>query len=385
MALGADRALVRRVLAWYAAHRRELPWRRTRDPYAIWVSEVMLQQTRVEAVLPFYDRFLARFPNVGALAAAPEEDVLALWSGLGYYGRARMLRRGAVAVMERYGGRIPPDPKALRELPGIGRYTAGAIASIAFGLPEPVVDGNVERVLGRWYALESPAGTARTAEVWRLATPLVPPRTPGDWNQALMELGATVCTPRAPRCAACPARRGCAAFATGRPETIPPARPRPRAETIRVAVALCVVDGRLLLERRSEATPFRGEWDLPARTVGAREDAAAALTRALRSDHALRARRPLPVGAATHSILNRRLRIEAWRFEATAPRAMRAGTRFVPASALETAAVSGATRKVVRLAESRTQGRSQGGTHAAVGASSSSSGRGSGARGRRKA
>lgn len=376
---------MRRVLAWYAAHRRELPWRRTRDPYAIWVSEIMLQQTRVEAVLPYYDRFLARFPSVGALAAASDEEVLALWSGLGYYRRARMLRLGAVAVVERCGGEIPRDPEALRELPGIGRYTAGAIASIAFGLPEPVVDGNVERVLGRWVALESPAGTARTAEVWRLAASLVPPRAPGDWNQALMELGATVCTPRTPRCPACPARRGCAAFATGRPDAFPPARPRPRPETIRVAVALCVVDGRLLLERRSEATPLRGEWDLPARTIGAREDAASVLARVLRSAHALRAKRPVPLGPASHSILNRRLRIEAWRFEATAPRTVQPSSRFVAASRLDSAAVSGATRKIVRLASPKDQGRSQGGTHAAVGASSSSSGRGSGARGRRKA
>ncbi len=383
--MGSDRALARRILAWYEAHRRDLPWRRTRDPYAIWVSEVMLQQTRVEAVLPYYERFLARFPNVGALAEADEEAVLALWSGLGYYRRARLLRSGALAVMERHGGKIPEDPGALRALPGIGRYTAGAIASIAFDLPEPVVDGNVERVLGRLHALRSPAGAARTAEVWRLAASLVPPRAPGDWNQALMELGATVCTPRAPRCAICPARRGCAALATGRPEAYPPVRPRSRPVTVRVAVALCVVDGRLLLERRSEATPLRGEWDLPARTIEAGDDAAAALANALRSAHSVRARRPVPLGAATHSILNRRLRIEVWRFEATAPRAARSSSRFVAASRLDAEAVSGATRKVVRLASSKGQGRSQGGIHAAAGAPSSSSGRRSEARGRRKA
>src|SRR6185503_9991928 len=217
------------LVGWYRGARRDLPWRRTRDPYAIWVSEVMLQQTRVTVVVPYWQRWMARFPSPAALAGAPLDDVLAAWSGLGYYGRARNLHRGAREVVARYGGRLPDSAGELRTLPGIGRYTAGAIASMAFDRQEPLVDGNVARVLARVFAVEedvkSAAGQNR---LWQLAADLVPSEAPGDFNQALMELGATLCAPAAPRCAGCPLAADCRAHREGRTDELPrlPARRR---------------------------------------------------------------------------------------------------------------------------------------------------------------
>jgi A/G-specific adenine glycosylase len=199
--LGAFR---RALLRWYDRHRRDLPWRETCDPYRIWLSEIMLQQTRVAAVLEHYRTFFERFPNVQALAAASEEAVLAAWSGLGYYRRARMLHRCAQQIAEQHGGRFPQTAEALLALPGIGRYTAAAIASIAFAESVPVVDGNVERVLQRLIGID-----LSTAQTWSHAQTLLANSRPGDFNQAMMELGATVCVPRAPRCTVCPVRKWC--------------------------------------------------------------------------------------------------------------------------------------------------------------------------------
>ena len=196
------------LLGWYDRERRDLPWRRTRDPYAVWVSEVMLQQTRVATVVDYYTRFMHRFPSLQALAEAAEDDVLKIWQGLGYYRRARALLAGARAVVAKHAGRLPAEPARLRELPGVGPYTAGAIASIAFGVREPVVDGNVTRVLCRLYALAGdPERAPLPQRIRRLASELVPAKRPGDFNQALMELGATLCTPRAPDCSATAAAR----------------------------------------------------------------------------------------------------------------------------------------------------------------------------------
>ena len=221
------------LLAWYRRHRRDLPWRRTRDPYAIWVSEIMLQQTRVETVIPFYERFLVRFPTVGALARTPEPDVLAAWSGLGYYRRAKNLRAAAVAVMRDHEGRVPETVEGLRSLPGIGAYTAAAIASIAFGVPAAAVDGNVIRVIARREGLKGrrdDAGLRR--DVKAKAEALAPGPSPGDWTQALMELGATICLPKEPLCERCPVASGCRALLDGRPDRYPePLRAvRPRRE-----------------------------------------------------------------------------------------------------------------------------------------------------------
>ena len=195
------------LLGWYRRHKRDLPWRRTRDPYAIWLSETMLQQTRVETVIPYYERFLARFPSVQALAEAAPDEVSKLWSGLGYYSRARNLHAAARKVVDGYGGELPSDVAALQELPGIGRYTAGAVASIAFDRAAPIVDGNVARVLARLLDLRDDVSAPATQQrLWAEAEALARGPKPGDLNQSLMELGALICTPRAPKCLLCPLR-----------------------------------------------------------------------------------------------------------------------------------------------------------------------------------
>ena len=259
--------MARRVVAHYRSAHRDLPWRRSRDPYAIWVSEIMLQQTRVAAVVPYYERWMARFPNVTALAEAPLDDVLAAWSGLGYYSRARNLHRGAQADVARHGGALPASAAALRALPGIGPYTAGAIASIAFAQPEPLVDGNVARVLARLYALDIDIkSSAASSTLWRLAGELVPGDAPGDFNQGLMELGATVCTPLGPTCLLCPLAALCRARAQGRERELPrmPARKRPHELPLIDATALWIERrGKLLLARRTPDGLYGGLWELP--------------------------------------------------------------------------------------------------------------------------
>ena len=210
------------LLRWYRKHRRDLPWRRTRDPYAIWVSEIMLQQTRVETVIPYYHRFLERFPSAAALARAGGTDVLAVWSGLGYYRRARNLHVGAAIVVRDGGGELPRTLDGLRALPGVGAYTAAAIASIAFDLPAAAVDGNVIRVIARWDGRKGRRDDARLKRaVAERAEGFAPGPSPGDWTQALMELGATRCLPRAPLCERCPVSRWCRAAASGQPDRYP--------------------------------------------------------------------------------------------------------------------------------------------------------------------
>jgi A/G-specific adenine glycosylase len=251
------------LLAWYDAHRRDLPWRRTRDPWAIWVSEVMLQQTRVESVVGYWHRFLARFPTPAALAAAPLDDLLALWAGLGYYSRARHLHRAAGQVVERHGGAIPDDPEAFGALAGVGRYTCGAVLSIAFGRSLPVVDGNVERVLCRVDRVEEdPRTPAVSRRLWARAAALAEGERPGDLNQALMELGATVCTPRTPRCLLCPVRAECAGAADAERLPLKPKRALKKSEH-RVA-ALVRDEGGVWLARRPDAGLLAGMWELPS-------------------------------------------------------------------------------------------------------------------------
>jgi A/G-specific adenine glycosylase len=271
------------LLAWYARNRRDLPWRRSADPYAIWVSEIMLQQTRVAVVVERYQAFLMRFPTLLSLALASEEDVLALWSGLGYYRRARMLHKAAQFVAEQLQGNLPRGAAALRALPGIGVYTAAAIASIAFGEAVAVVDGNVERVLCRLEGWE--AGTAGQAalrqRIESLAAELVDPNQPGDFNQAMMELGATVCLPRNPQCLVCPWAADCKT--KGEHKTAPRAKMTSREVAYALAVRTArhgVKAGReILLEKRAAAhTVMPGLWELPALNETAVPDDALRMT-----------------------------------------------------------------------------------------------------------
>ena len=270
---GRDLAAFRRaLLRWYDRHRRDLPWRVTRDPYRIWLSEIMLQQTRVAAVLDHYRIFLERFPNVQALAAASEEAVLAAWSGLGYYRRARMLRQAAQQIAEQHDGRFPQNSEALLALPGIGRYTAAAIASIAFAEPVAVVDGNVERVLQRFTGIN-----LTTPQTWQHAQALLAHSRPGDFNQAMMELGATVCVPRQPKCPECPLQELCATEQSRQSSnrTITMERraspsggtPTPASSRQVKKEIWCVLSRRhggiRLVQRPSKASVMPGMWELP--------------------------------------------------------------------------------------------------------------------------
>jgi A/G-specific adenine glycosylase len=266
------------LLGWYRLHRRELPWRDERDPYLIWVSEVMLQQTQVATVIDYYLRWLNRFPTLDDLAQASLEEVLEMWSGLGYYRRARFLHESSRRVAAEMGGRLPSAAGELKKLKGIGAYTAGAIASIAFGRPEPVVDGNVERVLSRLRAVEGdPKSGANQKIFWRLAARLVDPEEPGDFNQALMELGATVCTPQNPSCELCPVRQFCAAHELGAAGEFPATTKRARQRPVSVRSAVVVREGEggdeFLLVKRPADGLLGGLWEFPSTEAPARADA----------------------------------------------------------------------------------------------------------------
>ena len=253
------------LLLWYREHARKLPWRETKDPYRIWLSEVMLQQTRVAAVMGYYERFLRALPTVEDLAAVPDDELMKLWQGLGYYSRARNLKKAAGVIVTEYGGKFPADLAKLKKLPGVGDYTAGAVASIAFGLPEPAVDGNVLRVLTRINGDESditlPATRREAAEALRSVMPLT---APGEFNQAMMELGATVCLPNgAPLCDRCPAKGFCAALREGTIDKLPVKPEKKPRKVERRVVYLLFRDGKVALRRRPEKGLLAGLWEYP--------------------------------------------------------------------------------------------------------------------------
>ncbi|MFZ5802512.1 MAG: A/G-specific adenine glycosylase [Candidatus Omnitrophota bacterium] len=254
----------RSLLVWYRHHARKLPWRRTQDPYRIWISEIMLQQTQVETVIPYYLRWLKRFPNLASLAKASRHDVLRAWAGLGYYRRARMIHETARLLVRQEEKNLPASVDALKKLPGIGRYTAAAIASIAFGIPVAVLDGNVIRVLTRLCAISSDIRKARTLEkLWQTAQALLPPKQPGDFNQAMMELGATVCRPGIPLCALCPVRRFCRSEKAGAAASLPFQGMRTRIESKRTAALLLRDPKKIWLEKQPQDARWGDLWTLP--------------------------------------------------------------------------------------------------------------------------
>lgn len=258
-------AIARKLEAWFAAEQRPLPWRDTYDPYHVWLVEVMAQQTRLDVVLPYFERFVARFPDVHALAAASEEDVLALWSGLGYYRRARMLRAAAIDICRRFGGVIPRDHDALLGIEGIGRYTAGAIASIAYDDPQPVVDGNVARLLARMERIEHPLGSGALArEEWAIAALLVAAaKSPRALNQAMMELGARICRPRNPECEICPVARYCASANMNDAASFPRAAAKAKSEAVVIPLYIVSNDRGAVLMRREKGSTLSGMLALP--------------------------------------------------------------------------------------------------------------------------
>jgi A/G-specific adenine glycosylase len=343
-------ALRRRLLAWWDAGHRDLPWRYPQhgaDPYRVWLAEVMLQQTQVAVVVPYYERFVARFPTLGALAAASEGEVLALWSGLGYYARGRRLREAACAALERHGG-LPADVDALRALPGFGPYTAGAVASIAFALPSPCVDGNVARVLARLFLVDAaPEDRAASARLWRLAAELVPTERPGDFNQALMELGATICGKPAPRCDRCPVAAPCEAREAGRAMELPRARRRAAPRPLVLACAAAVRDGALLVARRPPGGLFGGLWELPSAEVGASVDPRAALRDEVLRRLVVALEPGAEVATVERALTHRRLLLRAF---ACAPPARLASPALRLAGPADLAAL-GLPTAMLRLAE----------------------------------
>jgi A/G-specific adenine glycosylase len=341
----------KKLLRWFRATRRKLPWRGTSDAYRIWVSEVMLQQTTVGAVQKRYGAFVERFPDLATLARATEESVLAAWSGLGYYARARNLRRAAQLIVREHGGVIPRDARVLRALPGFGEYMAAAVASLAFGERLPAAEANVERVLSRVFALPGTAGSRELRErVLEHARALLPARRPGDVTAALMDLGQTVCTPRRPACPECPVSADCRARAEGDPESRPGRRPKASPVRLSLAAAVAEEDGLVLLVRR-RSTWLDGLWEFPCAEA---ESDAASRTRLLRRLRTLglELSDEPALGTARHAVVNRRIEITVFRARVRRGSRRPASPRarwFRPAD-LADAAIPTLTRKVAAAA-----------------------------------
>ena len=335
--------LVQQLLDWYRASHRELPWRRNADPYRVWVSEVMLQQTRVEAVLPYYERFLRRFPTVESLASAPGQEVLAKWAGLGYYRRARMLHDAAKRIVGDFGGQWPADYRTMRSLPGIGEYTAAAIASIAFDQPRAALDGNGLRVLARFADdRRDIRGAACRRALKVLAGSLmetVPPGQRGAFTQALMELGATVCIPRAPRCLNCPWKAACAGFASGAAPELPVKGPRrvPRRVEISIVIARRG-DWVLARQRPADSSIMPGFWELP--TVESRSGEGS-------DQWPVGLRQVRRLGAFTHAITNTNYACRVC--EARANPSLVSGYRWVEVADLRRMPLTTISKKALRF------------------------------------
>ena len=327
------------LLAWYREHARDLPWRRQPpDPYAVWVAEVMLQQTRTETVLPYFQRWMARFPTVAHLAQATPEEVLRLWEGLGYYRRALYLLEAARQVMTRFQGRLPETAEELQTLPGVGPYTARAIASIAFGQPVAVLDGNVRRVLARMFALEEPVDTGPgERKLWELAQAHLPPEDPGTYNQALMELGARVCLPRNPRCGQCPVRSWCRAYASGHPQAWPRKRPKKATPHHTVVAGVWLRDGHVLLARRPPGGLLAGLWEFPGGKVEPGETLEDALRREWAEELGLVVQVGEALGVYRHAYTHFRITLHAFLVQAQgAPQAREGQTlTWAPLAALQ--------------------------------------------------
>ena len=294
--------LQKKLLGWYQRNKRDLPWRRTGDPYKIWVSEIMLQQTQVDTVLPYYERWLKRFPNIEALAKADLDQVLKVWEGLGYYARARNLHKAAKSLIQENGGKFPDSYEEIRRLPGIGDYTAGALSSIAFGLPHPVLDGNVARFLCRLFAIrQDPKASETRRELWQLAGSLLPQKEPGDFNQALMELGAVVCLPDSPKCLLCPVSTLCEARKKGIELSIPIRTRKNPIPTVSVAIALLWKEGKLLIQRRPEQGLLGGLWEFPGGKIEKNETPEEALRRELKEELGVEMRIERPLAIVKHA------------------------------------------------------------------------------------
>jgi A/G-specific adenine glycosylase len=303
----------KRILDWYAEHARRLPWRGLQNPYAIWVSEVMLQQTRVETVIPYFLRWMQRYPDVRSLAEASLQEVLATWEGLGYYGRARNLHRAAQEVVDKYGGQLPDEAPQLRKMPGIGRYTAAAIASIAFGKDEPTLDGNIRRVLARYFNVSEDARSTRgVKQLWNLAAEHLPEGRAGAYNQALMDLGASLCTAKHPDCSACPLEDSCQAKALGIQEQRPVFIPKPAIPHHVVTAAVIRREDRVLITCRPPKGLLGGLWEFPGGKQQEGEDLRSCLQREIREELGVEVGVGVQLGEYKHAYTHFRVTLHAF-------------------------------------------------------------------------
>jgi A/G-specific adenine glycosylase len=358
--MNSARPLIASLLAWYDQAAADLPWRHTRDPYQVWLSEIMLQQTQVATVIPYFERFVATYPDVAALAAAPLDDVLKRWEGLGYYSRARNLHRAAKVIVAEYGRRFPETAADLQKLPGIGRYTAGAIASIAFGERAAVLDGNVMRVLARLYDVADDVRAAATQKrLWALAGSLVPAERPGDYNQAMMELGRTICKPRQPRCRACPVAAHCLAFRHGTQDQRPVKAPRPQTPHYDVAAGIIWNDqGQILIAQRRAEGLLGGLWEFPGGKLEPGETLPECLTRKLAEELAIRVEVSDLLLIVRHAFTHFRITLHAFRcrYVSGPPQALGcADWRWVQLDELERFAFGHADRQIIQALRAQPQ------------------------------
>ncbi|MCC7118082.1 MAG: A/G-specific adenine glycosylase [Anaerolineales bacterium] len=344
--------LATRLLAWYAKNKRSMPWRDHPDPYAIWVSEIMLQQTRVETVVPYFQKWMKLFPTIPVLAQARERDVLNAWEGLGYYSRARNLHKAAKIIAEKFNGQLPRNLDDLRSLPGIGRYTVGAIASMAFKMDEPTLDGNLRRVFSRLYDVtefaDSPAGEKI---LWELAAQNLPTGQAGDYNQALMDLGATICLPKNPKCPNCPIRRFCLASQNETQALRPLLKPKKKTPHYLYVAAVMVRRGRVLLTQRPAEGLLAGMWEFPQARVEAHPQGE--LAKAINAAYSLTLQKPEALGVVQHAYTHFKATVHAFRCMALSiPK--KKNLKWVKLTDLETYPMGKVSREIAKLlAESR--------------------------------
>ncbi len=334
------------LVNWYYANQRDLPWRHTRDPYKIWISEIMLQQTRVDTVIDYYHRFLERFGTLRELAGAPEQEVLTVWKGLGYYSRARNLQKAAKQIVEHYDGIFPRDYEAIRQLPGIGDYTAGAVVSIAFNQPYPAVDGNVLRVICRLDGIGEDISQDRTKKrVAAIVSRMIPEGRAGEFTQALMELGALVCTPSAPQCGRCPVQSFCAASRTGRQNELPVKKKKEAPREVLCWVAVLRENGKILMEYRKSETLLGQLWGLP---IVEKRDALPP-AELLKEKYGLQLEKPKRLGTATHVFSHQVWKMDVFAFALPEPQPDGDVLHWAEEAELDSYAIPTAFQRVLKL------------------------------------